>query len=160
MRNNSTKKIVRLALFLALGVVLNIIESMLPVLIAVPGVKLGIANTIPGALSPAQRATGGKNTPYRLTFIAQPCFMFRKYSDPTKVGSAGAGYEALGMMNLIPNKNECASLGFFDKWFWDPEKDMRCQSWETLLRESLQLRTMNTRIRSKRIMRLILMILL
>ena len=46
MRNNSTKKIVRLALFLALGVVLNIIESMLPVLIAVPGVKLGIANTI------------------------------------------------------------------------------------------------------------------
>ena len=33
MRNNSTKKIVRLALFLALGVVLNIIESMLPVLI-------------------------------------------------------------------------------------------------------------------------------
>lgn len=46
MRNNSTKKIVRLALFLALGVVLNIVESMLPVLIAVPGVKLGIANTI------------------------------------------------------------------------------------------------------------------
>ena len=46
MRNHSTKKIVRLALFLALGVVLNIIESMLPVLIPVPGVKLGIANTI------------------------------------------------------------------------------------------------------------------
>ena len=46
MRNNSTKKIVRLSLFLALGVVLNIIESMLPVLIPVPGVKLGIANTI------------------------------------------------------------------------------------------------------------------
>ena len=46
MKQNSTKKIVRLALFLALGVVLNIIESMLPVLIAVPGVKLGIANTI------------------------------------------------------------------------------------------------------------------
>ena len=46
MKNNSTKKIVRLSLFLALGVVLNIIESMLPVLIPVPGVKLGIANTI------------------------------------------------------------------------------------------------------------------
>ena len=46
MRINSTKKIVRLALFLALGVVLIIIESMLTVLIAVPGVKLGIANTI------------------------------------------------------------------------------------------------------------------
>ena len=46
MRNHSTKKIVRLALFLALGVVLNIIESMLPILIPIPGVKLGIANTI------------------------------------------------------------------------------------------------------------------
>jgi len=46
MKNNSTKKIVRLSLFLALGVVLNIIESMLPVLIPIPGVKLGIANTI------------------------------------------------------------------------------------------------------------------
>mgnify|MGYP003295666032 CR=1 FL=1 len=33
-------------MFLALGVVLNIIESLLPVLIPVPGVKLGIANTI------------------------------------------------------------------------------------------------------------------
>ena len=46
MKNNSTKKIVRLSLFLALGVVLNIIESMLPVLIPIPGVKLGIANTV------------------------------------------------------------------------------------------------------------------
>ena len=46
MKNNNTKKIVRLSLFLALGVVLNIIESMMPVLIPIPGVKLGIANTI------------------------------------------------------------------------------------------------------------------
>ena len=46
MKENNTKKIVRLALFLALGVVLNIVESSLPVLIAVPGVKLGIANTM------------------------------------------------------------------------------------------------------------------
>ncbi len=46
MKNNRTKKIVRLALFLSLGVVLNIFESMLPILIPVPGVKLGIANTI------------------------------------------------------------------------------------------------------------------
>lgn len=91
---------------------------------------LGIANTIPGALSPAQRATGGKNSPYRLTFIAQPCFMIRKYSDSTKPGTAGNGYEALGMMNLIPNKNECAYLGFFNDWEWDPEKDKRAQSWE------------------------------
>lgn len=91
---------------------------------------LGIGDSIPGVLSQAQRATGGKNSPYRLTFVAQPCFMFRKYADSTKPGSAGNGYEALGMMNLIPNKNECAYLGFFDKWVWDPEKDMRGQSWE------------------------------
>lgn len=46
MKSNNTKKIVRLALFLALGVVLNIIESSLPILIPIPGVKLGIANTV------------------------------------------------------------------------------------------------------------------
>ena len=46
MKKNSTKKLVSLSMFLALGVVLNIIESLMPVLIPVPGVKLGIANTI------------------------------------------------------------------------------------------------------------------
>ena len=53
--------------------------------------------------------------------------MFRKYSDITKQGSAGAGHEALGMMNLIPNKNECGYLGFFDNNEWEKN---RSQSWE------------------------------
>ncbi len=35
-----------LAIFLAIGVLLNYVENLLPVLIPVPGVKLGIANTI------------------------------------------------------------------------------------------------------------------
>lgn len=91
---------------------------------------MGIADAVPNVLSLAQRESGGKNSPYRLTFVAQPCFMFRKYSDTTKEGTAGKGYEALGMMNLIPNKNECAYLGFFDKWVWDPKNDKRAQSWE------------------------------
>ena len=41
-----THKIVRLAIFLALGIVLNIIESMIPIPIPIPGVRLGLANTM------------------------------------------------------------------------------------------------------------------
>ena len=47
MRNhNLTQKIVRLAIFLAMGIVLNIVESMIPIPIAIPGIRLGIANTM------------------------------------------------------------------------------------------------------------------
>lgn len=87
----------------------------------------GIGDARPGVLSPAQRFNGGGNSPYRLTFKATPCFMFRKYSDPLREGTAGKGYEALGMMNLIPNKNECAYLGFFGNYTWE---NNRSQSWE------------------------------
>lgn len=45
-KNSLTLKITRLALFLALGIVLNIIESLIPLPIAIPGIKLGLANTI------------------------------------------------------------------------------------------------------------------
>ena len=47
MRNESlTHKIVRLSIFLALGIVLNIVESMIPIPIPVPGIRLGLANTM------------------------------------------------------------------------------------------------------------------
>jgi heptaprenyl diphosphate synthase len=47
MRNETlTHKIVRLAIFLALGIVLNIVESLIPIPIAVPGIRLGLANTM------------------------------------------------------------------------------------------------------------------
>ena len=45
-KESLTQKIVRLAIFLAMGVVLNIVESLIPIPIAVPGVKLGLANTM------------------------------------------------------------------------------------------------------------------
>ena len=45
-KENLTHKMVRLAIFLALGIVLNIIESMIPIPIAVPGIRLGLANTM------------------------------------------------------------------------------------------------------------------
>lgn len=45
-KESLTQKIVRLAIFLALGIVLNIVESMIPLPIAVPGVRLGLANTM------------------------------------------------------------------------------------------------------------------
>lgn len=46
MRNSKIRRLTRLALFLAIGVILNIIESMIPLPIPIPGVKLGLANTI------------------------------------------------------------------------------------------------------------------
>ena len=39
-------KIVRLSIFLALGIVLNIVESLIPLPIAIPGIRLGLANTM------------------------------------------------------------------------------------------------------------------
>lgn len=47
--SNSSKtirKITQLSLFLAMGIILNIVESLIPLPISVPGVKLGLANTI------------------------------------------------------------------------------------------------------------------
>lgn len=47
MRKESlVHKIVRLSIFLALGIVLNIIESSIPLPIAIPGIRLGLANTM------------------------------------------------------------------------------------------------------------------
>ena len=93
---------------------------------------LAIGGDYPNVLSPAQRIHGADMTPFRLTFVATPCFLFQQFNDPAKPGSAGAGYEALGMMNLIPNKNECEHLGFGDKsgYKWKPSENLRAQSWE------------------------------
>lgn len=96
---------------------------------------LAIGNEYPNVLSPAQRLDGADTTPFRLTFIATPCFLFQQFNDSTKAGTAGQGYEALGMMNLIPNKNECDHLGFGKKsgYAWGSEdgtKFDRAQSWE------------------------------
>lgn len=47
--SNSSKtirKITQLSLFLAMGIILNIVESLIPLPISIPGVKLGLANTI------------------------------------------------------------------------------------------------------------------
>ena len=44
--SKTIKKITRLSLFLALGIILNLVESMIPLPISIPGVKLGLANTI------------------------------------------------------------------------------------------------------------------
>lgn len=40
------KKMTKLALFLAVGIILNIVEHLIPLPMPVPGVKLGLANTI------------------------------------------------------------------------------------------------------------------
>lgn len=95
---------------------------------------LAIGNDYPNVMSPAQRIDGPETTPFRLTFVATPCFLFQQFNNTSKVGTAGTGYEALGMMNLIPNKNECDHLGFGKKsgyaWGEDGSKFDRAQSWE------------------------------
>ena len=95
---------------------------------------LAIGNEFPNVMSPAQRIDGADTTPFRLTFVATPCFLFQQFNDTSKVGTAGTGYEALGMMNLIPNKNECDHLGFGSKsgyaWGSKGTKFDRAQSWE------------------------------
>lgn len=45
-RKKSIKTTSLLALFLALAVLLNFVENFLPVLVTIPGVKLGLANTM------------------------------------------------------------------------------------------------------------------
>ena len=42
----NTKKIVILSALVALGLILSYVESLIPAFIAVPGVKLGLANTV------------------------------------------------------------------------------------------------------------------
>lgn len=90
---------------------------------------LGICKDYPGVLSSTMK-TLGESTPYRLTFKAIPCFMFNKIDD----GVHETTYEAMGMMNLIPNKNECGYLGFINGNEWeDGTTDAtfpRAQSWE------------------------------
>ena len=48
MANTSKKikKMSRLALFLAMGIILNYVESLIPIPIPINGVKLGLANTL------------------------------------------------------------------------------------------------------------------
>ena len=96
---------------------------------------LAIGGARPNVLSPAQRQLGAAATPFKLALIATPCFMFHTFSDKNKSGSAGKGVDAMGMMNLIPNKNECDYLGFgkVSGYAWgskDGSKFDRAQSWE------------------------------
>ena len=46
MNNNLVKRISSLALFLALAILLNYIENLIPLPVIVPGLKLGLANTM------------------------------------------------------------------------------------------------------------------
>lgn len=86
---------------------------------------ISIASTYDSILSPSMREEYDKYgiTNLRLSLKAQPCFMFRYYQDSTKEGTAGKGIEALGMMNLIPNKNEVGYLGF-TKNVWEDLEDI------------------------------------
>ena len=93
---------------------------------------IGISTAYPNAVSPAMRAqlAETKKTDYRLTFKAMPCFMFQNLPDPNAEGTAGLGVDGMGMMNLIPNKNEVGYLGFKANKWEDDGESAREQSWE------------------------------
>ena len=95
---------------------------------------IGIAKTYPNAVSPAMKAdiAANNSTDFKLSLKSIPCFMFHILPDPTKEGSAGTGLDGMGMMNLIPNKNEVGYLGFKrNKWEnADKGATEREQSWE------------------------------
>ena len=46
MKSSSVKRLATLAMFLALAVLLNYAENLLPMIVPVPGVNLGLANTM------------------------------------------------------------------------------------------------------------------
>lgn len=82
----------------------------------------GIGGKYSNVLSPTQQSNGGATSNYRLTFMATPCFAFNTLPDGTN--------DPMGMMNLIPNKNECEYLGFLKNEWEDGEDKPRAQSWE------------------------------
>ena len=91
----------------------------------------------PGVLSPAMYEDVLQNniTDYRLSLKALPCFCIQKLTETTdgSVSSSNSdtGTFAIGMMNLIPNKNEVGYLGFkSNKWEKPGESTLREQSWE------------------------------
>lgn len=90
-----------------------------------------------GCLSNAQQLTGNGDSDYRLALLSVPCFMFQDKSP----NFDRSDLFAMGMMNLIPNKNEVKYLGFDKKinFIWDNDKQdpdgdnptaYRAQSWE------------------------------
>lgn len=85
-----------------------------------------------GVCTPKMRNQYAKEgyTDYKLSLKAIPCFMFQELSFNKGTGNADENHDSLGMMNLIPNKNEVAYLGFSENKWEDEGSDKREQSWE------------------------------
>lgn len=93
----------------------------------------------PGVLSPAmydEIKSANKHTDLRLALKSLPCFCVQKlnpgYTDEKIISNTSDNNFAVGMMNLIPNKNEVGYLGF-KKNKWEDSGDgvtAREQSWE------------------------------
>ena len=81
----------------------------------------GQTTNLMNVLSPAMKNNGGASTNYRLTFKATPCFAIQLLNDGQNT------QYPMGMMNLIPNKNEVGYLGFKSPYTWEESSS---QSWE------------------------------
>ena len=89
----------------------------------------------PGVLSPAMYddITLNNHTDLRLALKSLPCFCVQKlnegHTDESIKPNTTDNNFAIGMMNLIPNKNEVGYLGFKSNK-WEDDVETREQSWE------------------------------
>ena len=102
-----TKKITQMGLFLATALVLSYLESLLPVVIAVPGVKIGLANIITMLL--LYQYGGRRAFLFMVVRVVLSGFLFS--------GMAGIVYSLAGgiccivVMELIRKIPYCSILG-------------------------------------------------
>ena len=95
-------------------------------------IYLLVPNKFKNVVSPSMKQdleTRG-TTDFRLSLKSIPTVMFHYLPNSNAEGSAGAGVDCLGMMNLIPNKNEVGYLGFNNNKWEDENSEKREQSWE------------------------------
>ena len=99
----STKKITEFGLLLAVSLILSYLESLLPVMIAIPGVKLGLANVVTMLI--LYRADGGKAFLFMTIRVVLTGFLFS--------GIAGIIYSFAGGLFCILAMSLASQFSFF-----------------------------------------------
>lgn len=103
----STKKITEFGLLLTVSLIFSYVETLVPIIIAVPGIKLGLANMI--TILILYRA-GGKEAVFFMTLrVVMAGFLFSGMSGII-FGLTG-GILSIVIMKLLMNKNAFSVLG-------------------------------------------------
>lgn len=103
----STKKITEFGLLLAVSLIFSYVETLVPVIIAVPGIKLGLANMITIMIL---YRLGGKEAVFFMTLrVVMAGFLFSGVSG-ILYGLSG-GILSIVIMKFLKNKNAFSVLG-------------------------------------------------